>query len=174
MRREAYPADASSLIYIAKADAFEEIMSCIEAIAAPPSVWREAVEAGERIGAPEVPRIRKAEARGSLRRVSLEEGQVTLAAWIASEHRLGQGESEVLAVARPGSYAIVDEGRAARVGRRLGIVPVSTLFLPVLGRERGGLSATEAVALLRRLAVPTGVSAEAVHAIEDHLRAGTR
>lgn len=174
MKREAYPADASSLIYIAKADAFEEIMSCIEGIDVPPGVWREAVDAGERIGAAEVPRIRDAEARRFLKRLSLDEDQVTLAASIASEHRLGRGESEVLALAQPGLRAIVDEGRAARAARDLGIVVVSTLFLPVLGRERGGLTASEAVALLRRLAVPTGATAAAIYAIEDHLRTDTK
>ena len=123
MKREAYPADASSLIYIAKADAFEEIMSCIDGIGVPPGVWHEAVDAGEEIGAAEVPRIRDAEARGFLQRLSLDEDQVALAASIASEHRLGRGESEVLALARPGTRAIVDEGRAARAARSLGIVP---------------------------------------------------
>ena len=169
---EAYPADASSLIYIAKADAFEGIMSCIDAIGVPPGVWREAVTGGEEISAPEVPRIRDAEVRGFLRRFTLDEDQIALAASIAGEHRLGRGESEVLALAEPGTRAIVDEGRAARAARTLGIVPVSTLFLPVLGRERGSLSASAAIALLRRLAIPAGATAQAVYAIEDHLRRG--
>jgi predicted nucleic acid-binding protein len=174
MKREAYPADASSLIYIAKADAFEEIMRCIDGIGVPPGVWREAVDAGDEIEAAEVPRIRDAEARGWLQRLSLTEEQVALAASIASEHRLGGGESEVLALANPGTRAIVDEGRAARVARSLRVTPVSTLFLPILGRERGEFSPNEAIALLRRLAVPTGASAEAVYAIEDHLMESTR
>ena len=173
MKHKAYPAD-SSLIYIAKADAFEEIMSCIDAIVAPPSVWREAVDAGEHIGAAEVPRIRDAEAQGYLLRSSLTETQGALATSIVGEHRLGRGESEVLALARPGGHAIVDEGRAARAARNLGIVPVSTLFLPVLGRRSGRLSAREAVDLLRRLAIPTGATAGAVYVIEDHLRKNTR
>jgi predicted nucleic acid-binding protein len=174
MNEEAYPGDASSLISIARADAFEEIMSCIDGIGVPPGVWREAVDAGEEIGASEVPRNRDAEIRGFLERLSLDETQIALAASIASEHRLGRGESEVLALAGPGTRAIVGEGRAARAARSLGIVPVSTLFLPVLGRERGRLDADEAVALLRRLAVPTGATAEAVYAIEDRLRKDTR
>jgi predicted nucleic acid-binding protein len=174
MRPEAYPADASSLIYIAKADAFEEIMSCIDGIEVTPSVWREAVEAGEEIGAPEVPRIRDGEAWGLLTRVSLDPDQLTRAATIASEHRLGRGESEVLALAAPGTRAIVDEGRAARAAQRLGVVPVSTLFLPVVGRERAKLDADQAVALLRRLAVPTGATAAAVYAIEAQIREEAR
>jgi hypothetical protein len=169
MTREAYPADASSLIYIAKADAFEEIMTCTDGIGVPPGVWREAVDARDQIGRAEVTRIRDVEARGFLGRLSLDEGQTALAASIASEHCLGRGESEVLALSQPGSYAIVEEGRAARAARSLGIMPVSTLFLPVLGRRRGRLDAREAVELLRRLAIPTGASAEAVYAIEDHL-----
>src|SRR3990172_1059072 len=103
MMAEVLPGDASSLIYIAKADAFEEIMSCVVAIEVPPSVWHEAVEEGERVGAPEVPRIRDAGPRGLPRRAGREEPQAALAASIAAEHRLGRGESEVLALAtRPG------------------------------------------------------------------------
>ena len=173
MNEQAYPADASSLIYIAKADAFEEIVSCVDKIEVAPSVWREAVDAGEAIGASDVPRMREAEARGFLRRVSLAADQVALAASTAAEHRLGRGESEMLVLAQRGAQAIVDEGRAARAAQRLGILPVSTLFLPVLGRARGTLTAGDAVELLRRLAIPTGASAEAVYTIEAYLTKGT-
>src|SRR6266540_1500479 len=65
------PGDASTLIYLAKADAFTEASTCIRTILVTPAVWREAVEEGERIGAPEVGRIRAAQERGLLRRVAL-------------------------------------------------------------------------------------------------------
>src|SRR6266508_1601994 len=130
------PADASTLIYLAKADAFMEVGLCVAGLLAPPSVWREAVVDGERIGALEVPRIRAAQ---SLRQVDLSEAQGALARTLASEHRLGAGESEVLALGRSAGYAVVDEGRGARVARSLGIVAISTLFLPVLGRRGGAL-----------------------------------
>src|SRR5712691_6075842 len=111
---EELPADASTLIYIAKADAFQEIQRCVSTILVPSSVWREAVEEGEGIGAVEVPRIRKAEQAGSLRLAELAEAEAALAAAIAGEHRLGSGESEALALGKPIGQAIVDEGRATR------------------------------------------------------------
>lgn len=164
------PGDASTLIYLAKADAFEAASFCIATILVPVAVWREAVDAGERFGYPDVPRIRDAEGAGWVRRVDLGDDEQAMAGTIAAEHRLGLGESEVLAVAQPIGQALVDEGRAARAARALGIVPISTLFLPALGRRNGQLDEASAVALLRRLAVVTGARAEAVFAIEEHLR----
>lgn len=167
------PGDASTLIYLAKADAFEAAGSCVPTILVPPGVWREAVEAGEQFGYADVPRIRAAETSGLLRRLELSAAEETAAGSIASEHRLGLGESEVLALART-TRALVDEGRAARAARALGIVPISTLFLPVLGRRRRTLDAGPAVELLRRLAVVTGARAEVVFAIEEALRKDPR
>lgn len=164
------PGDASTLIYLAKANAFDEARACLDAILVPPAVWRESVEAGERIGAPEVGRIKEAVEAGFLRRVELREDVEEIANRIAAEHRLGPGESEVLALASGRCRAIVDEGRAARVARSLGITAVSTLFLPVLGRQRGGLAAEDAVRLLHRLAVVAGARADAVLMIEMYLR----
>jgi len=167
---EDLPGDASTLIYLAKADAFEAAASCVTTILVPPAVWREAVDAGERLAYTDVPRIRDAEENGWLRRVDLSQDEQSLAATIAAEHRLGLGESEVLAFAQPLGRALVDEGRAARAARALGIVPISTLFLPALGRQSGRLSEAAALALLRKLAIVTGARAEAVFAIEEHLR----
>lgn len=167
MRAEAVPADASTLIYLAKADAFAEIEHCVPVIAVPPAVWREAVVDGERIGAPEVPRIVAAPV---LRQVELTLAEQSIAESIATEHRLGQGESEVLALGLDVGRAIVDEGRASRVATTLGLVPVSTLFLPILGHRAGMLRVAEAIDLLRRLAVVTSASADAVFAIEESLK----
>jgi predicted nucleic acid-binding protein len=161
------PADASTLIYIARADAFTEVSRCVAAILVIPAVWREAVVDGERIGAPEVPRIRAAH---SLRRVELSQLDGAAAATISSNHRLGAGESEVIALGQGIGYALVDEGRGVKVARSLRIRALSTLFLPVLGRRSGGLDAGEAVALLHRLAAVTGARAEAVMALERRIR----
>lgn len=164
------PADASSLIYLAKASAFEQASACVPALVAPPAVWSEAVDAGRRIGAPEVDRIVQAHERGFVRRAEPADELAQRSAAIALEHRLGAGESEVLALAGPREVVVVDEGRATRVALSLGLVPVSTLFLPVLGRRRGTLDEAESIALLRRLAVVTGASADATFAIEEVLR----
>src|SRR6266508_1400575 len=95
---EEAPADASTLIYIAKADAFVEVAQCVQTLLVPPAVWREAVAEGERAGAAEVPRIRAAQGLGVLERVQLSQADQRLAATIAAENRLGSGESEVLAI----------------------------------------------------------------------------
>jgi hypothetical protein len=167
--KEELPGDASTLIYLAKADVFEAAAACVSTILVPPSVWTEAVAAGERFEYPDVPRIRDALDAGWLRRIELTDEQQALAGTIASEHRIGLGESEVLAAGRSSGRAIVDEGRATRAARSLGIVPISTLFLPVLGHLGGGLDEADALSLLRRLAVVTGARAETVFAIEAHL-----
>lgn len=166
----ALPADASSLIYLAKADAFEEVALCVPTIQVPPAVWREAVEDGERIGAIEVPRIRDALEVGSLQRFALSESQIRLAGVLASENRIGGGESEVLAVASPGTRVILDEGRASRVARNLGVIPIPTLFLPVLGLGARDLAYEEALNLLRRLAAVTGARSDAALLLEQELR----
>lgn len=163
------PGDASTPIYLAKADAFTEASLCIGTILVTPSVWREAVEEGERVGAPEVGRIRAAQERGLLRRVELSPETEAEAETTRASHRLGLGEREVIALGREVGWAIVDEGRASRVSRALGLRALSTLFLPVIGHRRGQLTQQEATELLRRLAVVANASAEAVLAIERHL-----
>ena len=60
------PADASSMIYVAKANAFELLHRVFPRVDVPPAVWREAVIRGEEKGAPEVIRIRQAERRAWL------------------------------------------------------------------------------------------------------------
>src|SRR6266849_1657170 len=166
---EGIPGDASTLIYLAKANVFERAHQCVSTILVSPSVWREAVDQGERIGALEIPRIRAAADAGSLRLVELSEREEALASAIAGADRLGAGESEVLALATRIGGAIVDEGRAARVAEARAITVVSTLFLPVLGRQSRVLDEEQAVDLLWRLAIVIGPRAEVVYAIEQHL-----
>lgn len=167
---EEAPADASSLIYIAKADAFGAVTRCVRKLLVPAAVWREAVVEGERVGACEVPRIRAAEAASHLERVALSASEQRLAGTIAAENRLGSGESEVLAIGLRLGRAVIDEGRASRVARGLGVIAVSTLFLPVVGWRSGRLSRRDAIALLRRLAAVTGARSDVVQEIEKELR----
>ncbi len=166
MQQEELPGDASTLIYLAKADDFPTAAACIDRILVPPSVWREAVEDAEQLAYPDVPRIRAAAEVGFVSRVELDDEAQQLAGTIASEHRLGVGESEVLALGRDTGRALLDDGRAARVAPTLGVEPVSTLFLPVLGCAGGGLDRKTAIAFLRRLAIVTGARAETVYEIE--------
>jgi hypothetical protein len=166
------PADASSVIYLAKADAFGLAGHVARPILVPPSVWREAVVAGQEVGAPEVPRILVAEREGLLQRVELAESELRLAGTIATQHRLGSGESEVLAITPIGGRAILDEGRATRVARSRGVVPISTVFLPV-GFAAGDLDAEQARELLRNIASVVGIRADVSLALERQLRRTT-
>src|SRR2546430_13424847 len=102
---EGIPGDASTLIYLAKANVFERAHQCVSTILVSPSVWREAVDQG---GAQEIPRIRAAADAGSLRLVQLSEREEALAAAIAGADRLGAGESEGLALATRIRRAIGD------------------------------------------------------------------
>jgi predicted nucleic acid-binding protein len=167
---EETPADASSLIYIAKAGAFDAVSLCVESLLAPPAVWREAVVEGQRVGAAEVPRILAAESASFVQRVDLSSAERRLAGILAAESRLGTGESEVLAIGRRVGRVVVDEGRATRVARANGLTPISTLFLPLVGWESGTLSRTRAVSLLNRLAAAAGARSDVVQAIENELR----
>jgi predicted nucleic acid-binding protein len=164
------PADASTIIYIAKAAAFGEVALCVPRLLIPPAVWHEAVVEGDRIGAFEVPRIRAARTAGTLQAVDLSASETRLAATIAAQHRLGRGESEVLAVGNRTGGCVVDEGRASRVARALGLAPVSTLLLPVLGVRSGRLQSDEALGLLGRLAAVTGARVDVVQRIEQELK----
>lgn len=174
MDSEELPADASTYIYLARADAFAEAARCIAALLAPPSVWREAVDQGEQADYPDVSRIRDAAADGFVKRVELSSSDDALAATIATQHRLGLGESEVLALTQRGvGRAIVDDGRAARAAAALRIQPISTLFLPVFGRRAGAMNEREALGLLGRLAVVSNARAGTVYAIERFIRGVT-
>jgi predicted nucleic acid-binding protein len=162
------PADASCLIHLARADAFSIATRCVDALIIAPAVWREAVEAGERLGYDDAAHIRIAAESRFVHRVQLDESQQAMAAAVAANFRLGQGESETIALGRARGRAILDDGRAARVAETLGVEPISTLFLPVLGRGRG-LSIAEAHELLRRLAVVTSARAETIFEVERYL-----
>lgn len=166
---EELPADASCLIYLARIDAFRRAAQCVDALVVGPAVWRESVEDGERYGYHDAQRIRDAAETGFVQKVDLAPEVAAFAGDLATTWRLGQGESEALALGRERGRAVVDDGRAARVAVTVGIEPVSTLFLPALGALRG-LDHDEAVQLLRQLAVVMSARAEAVFAVEKFIR----
>ncbi|MBA3421910.1 MAG: hypothetical protein H0U12_08475 [Thermoleophilaceae bacterium] len=166
------PGDASTLIYLAKSGTFEEAERCVSRISVPPAVWQEAVEAGERIGAPDANRIRDATRTGFVVRVELDRYQQALAEAVADNHRLGRGESQVIALASPVGAALLDEGRATRVAVSLGSKVTSTLLLPAVGVRSGSLEMAPAREMLRELAIVTGATAAVVFEIEAALTRG--
>lgn len=159
-------ADASTLIYLAKADALPIAARCVGPLLIPPAVWKECVEAGERKGALDVARIRLAEHEGLVRPVELPARALARAREIAERHMLGTGESELLAMARAGQMVLLDEGRATRVAVSFGLSPISTLLVPVIGAFHGRLAVAEAKTLVRRLAVVSGARADLVLQLE--------
>jgi predicted nucleic acid-binding protein len=168
MYEEGLPADATCLISLAKIDAFDLACMCITPLVVSPGAWRESVLDGERLGYAAAARIRAAAEAGTVRRVDLDEETEQLAAELAGSWRIGQGESETLAVGRGIGRAIVDDGRAARVAGAIGVEPVSTLFLPVFG-VIGGMHRADAVAVLHRLAVVANVRTEGTLEIEGFI-----
>lgn len=169
MKEEGLPADASCLIYLARIDGFSRASRCVDSLVTGAAVWREAVEDGERYGYDDAQRIRRAQESGFVRKVELDAEVAALAGSLATTWRLGQGESEALALGRGLGRAVVDDGRAARVALALGIEPVSTLFLPAFGAHRG-LEQDEAIHLVRELAIVMSARAEAVFAVEEFIR----
>jgi len=160
------PADATPFIYLAKADAFALAPACGMLLIATPAVWRESVDECEPAEYADAATIRVAEEAGWIRRAGLTEAQARTASQLGSMHRLGQGESETLAIAQPRSRVLVDDGRASRVAEALGLEPISTLFLPLLAVRARRLGGTEAKEQLRALARVANARAEAVIELE--------
>lgn len=169
---EEIPADATCLIYIAKVAGFETASRCFRRFLVTSAVRRESVVEGERFGYADAAQIRAAETSGVLRRVPLDAHAESTAAALAATWRLGQGESETLALGLRHGRAVVDDGRASRVAEAIGVEPVSTLFLPALGAERG-LDRRDAIGFLHQLAIVTNARADAVLAIEELIRSRT-
>lgn len=163
------PADASALIYLAKADGFELVHRVFPRIDLPPAVWREAVEEGREKRA-EVPRIVRAEEVGWLHRIPLAPAEARAAGELAVTERLGGGESEVIAITPKGRACVIDELRGARVARRRGSHVTPTLTIPVLALERGVATEEEAIALLRAVAIAANALADVVDALERKIR----
>jgi len=166
--------DASTVIYLAKADALEEAHALLGALLIPPAVWGEVVGTGKSGEQLDQARIRSALDRGVLGLVELEPLEASRAIVIGGRHRIGLGESQLLAIARKGSLVLMDERRGARIARRFGVVPIRTMSIPLVGVRRGLITRPAALSLLRRLAVVTGVRAELFMRLEDEIREARR
>ena len=172
MDPEGLPADATCLIYIAKIDGFDLAGRCVGRLLVAPAVWRESVVDAERLDYTDAARIRAAEDAGIVHRIDLDAETHRWAADLAGSWRVGQGESETLALGREVGRAILDDGRATRVAEAIGVEPLSTLFLPVLG-AMAGMSHADAIAFLRSLAIVANARAETALAIEEFIRRQT-
>lgn len=169
MNQGGIPADATCLIYLAKINGFYRAASCVDGLLVSPAVWREAVVDGARLGYSDAEHIQQAEAMGIVTRFGLDPAMEKRAANLGETWRLGHGESETLAIGMDMGRAIVDDGRASRVAEAIGLEPVSTLFLPVLGVRRG-MPLPIAFDLLHELAIVASAKAEVVFVIEEFLR----
>ena len=167
---EELAADSSALIYIAKAHVFDDLHAIGATLVVVPGVWHEAVVDGRRFGYADVGQIEAAGELGHLRRVQMRASQLELAETVATEERLGMGESQVIVYARAtGLRAIVDDRRAARAARARGASAFSTLALGLLAR-RSGTPLDRCLELTRALAVVTGARVDVLQQYERRLR----
>jgi predicted nucleic acid-binding protein len=161
--------DTSALIYLAKADAFREAYLSVGAMLIAPAVWQEAVEAGIRRGVTDPQVILGAQSAGWVRTVTIPSRVERTAHELAERHRIGQGESQVLAIAKRQTRVVIDDLRATRVAVALGYVPVPTVFVPIIGMRERGLPRQSATEMLRRLAGVVTLSAGQMARLETLL-----
>lgn len=167
---EELAADSSALIYIAKADAFDALGEIGVTLVVVPGVWHEAVIEGRRGGHTDMARIEVAARRGRLRRVTVTAPQLERSVTVATEERLGRGESELIVYALAAQMrAIVDDRRAARAARARGVAAFSTLALGLLAR-RAALPLSRALDLTRALAVVAGARVDVLQEYERRVR----
>ncbi len=151
------PADASSLIYLAKAGALSVAADLFGPLAATPAVWREAVDLGEKRGSPDARAIREAWEKKVVQQVGLDAADLARAEEIAQEFGLGSGESEVLALGGRLEAVVLDDHRATRAARHLGILCMETIVIPGLCVHARILDRSQALALLDELARHTTI-----------------
>jgi predicted nucleic acid-binding protein len=153
------PVNASSLIYLAKANALRVAAEYLGTLLVPPAVWREAVEAGEKRGRPDAAAIRIALEHGVVRHTPLVQKESERAERIARAFGIGAGESQVLTLGAEREVVLLDEHKATRAAGHLGILSIRTIVLPALCAQAGLLDRAGALALLdelsRHMTIPT-------------------
>ena len=162
--------DASTVIYLAKADALAETHSFVGDLLVPPVVWEEMVDMVEGRGQLDQEKIRSARDAGWLQLLEFGPAVASRAIEIRERRRIGRGESEVIAAARKGSVVLMDDRRAARVARSMGLNPMRTISLPLLGLRHGLIASSDALELLWRLAKIIGERADVVMRLEADMR----
>lgn len=168
------PLDASALIYLAKSGGLSAASACFGVLLIPPAVWNEVMVAGLQRGSTDIAGIRAALDARLVRAISLDAPLRRRALKIASQFTLGAGESEVLALGAAHDVVLLDEHRATRASKALGITAIETVLVPALCVQAGVLDARAAIDLLRSIARHTTVRAEMVRRVEQLIEEASR
>jgi predicted nucleic acid-binding protein len=162
MTARGVPADSSAIIYLAKAGGLAAAHSRFGPLLMPPAVWAEVVIAGLRAGRTEVAAVEKAVENGHVQKAALDGTVRKRAHKLAQQFGLGAGESEVLALGHACELVLIDEHRATRAARVLGVCSVETALVPAFCVQAGVLDAAAALELLDAIGRHTKVRVELV------------
>jgi len=124
-KREVLVLNSTPLIYLSKVGLIGSLAEIFE-IVITRSVYREVVIEGRKVGAPEVESIERLISKGKI--VIRDDPKEAML--LAETFRIGRGEASVLSlVAKENAVAIIDDEKARRVGKALGVRVHGTLFL---------------------------------------------
>ena len=123
--KETIVLNSTPLIYLSKAGLIEKLVEIFK-IRITSSVYREVVINGKKIGAPEANVVESLISSGA---ISIEEDPEDTSL-ISETYKLGLGESSTMLLASNiNCVAIIDDERARKVGKTLGVNIHGTLFL---------------------------------------------
>lgn len=158
-----YIADASPLIYAAKANCLPVLTRVLGTVGLTPAVYREAITGGQKRGYPDAMRLEQAIADKKLLRLELIPAEQKLARALLASSNLGPGECETLAVGETRGLPVVLHDKKAR--RLAAVRGVETTQLPnilLVGLMRGLVNLAEFERTANRLAVAMGMDAAAL------------
>jgi predicted nucleic acid-binding protein len=167
MKSSGIPADSSSVIYLAKAGGLAVASARFGPLLMAPAVWTEVVVAGGRAGRTEVATIEQAVDAGHVRRTAFNSTLRKSAHQLAHQFGLGAGESEVLALGPGFELVLIDEHRATRAARAMGVWSIETALVPALCVQADVLDAAAALELLDAIGRHTKVRAELVFRVRQ-------
>lgn len=160
MNEQGIPSDSSAIIYLAKAAGLTAAYARFGPLLMPPGVWAEVVTVGVRAGRAEVAAVERAVADGYVKRAELDVALRRRAHKLQVQFGLGAGESEVLALGPAFELVLIDEHRATRAAKALGVSSLETAFVPALCAQAGVLDAKAAHELLDAIGRHTMVRAD--------------